>query len=539
MATTLGFKDIIDKPEFRPFALCPNAHAAGVSICGDRRNNETRHPSIFQLASAAIVNQYHTKNDGWMFLGTPALTNTFGAGACAVFCPHQGPRGSIGSGCSTTKIVTSTTWTIGANLLANRGDGIGFRVRIIGKSSGGSGKVEERTVVANSAASSGALTFYLDQALSFTPASGDTYEFLSGRVMLINTGAAGAGQFKYYDLVLNVYSGNLSITNLPTLATDSYMAMLDEQYVPYDRKPGEGFVVGSGQYDGTAFYCLTATGSASGTLTGQSSGGDASVLQNEYRNFQIRIVEDTGIPTAVGQRRLITSHTAGASPVYTLSAAWTVTPSSTCKYVIENCNFLLLVTGGTGNIYAYNPTPDAIVSNAGTSVAADSWNSSIFAARGANFNAGGSFEQSFGIEPDIGKYSRHSFIWSFRGGATVTCDLFDLAGAATGAWSLAVGTSIPSGATTITTGSCWAQDPVSNEGKYMYLMLNVTSYIFRFDMKTRTMEQFAQLRYLQSGTAAVGNRLACSAFIDGNTKVGFLHVLSHVSTMFHDILLQR
>lgn len=54
MATTLGFKDIIDKPEFRPLALALNAHAAGVSICGDRRNNEVRHPSIFQLGSAAV-----------------------------------------------------------------------------------------------------------------------------------------------------------------------------------------------------------------------------------------------------------------------------------------------------------------------------------------------------------------------------------------------------------------------------------------------------------------------------------------------------
>ena len=56
---------------------------------------------------------------------------------------------------------------------------------------------------------------------------------------------------------------------------------------------------------------------------------------NEYRNFQIRIVEDTVNPTAVGQRRNITSHTAGASPVYTVPA-WTVTPSANANFVIEN-----------------------------------------------------------------------------------------------------------------------------------------------------------------------------------------------------------
>ena len=71
----------------------------------------------------------------------------------------------------------------------------------------------------------------------------------------------------------------------------------------YDTDPGKGF-----------FDVLTATATGATSITGTVAGADAAVLLNEYRNFQIRIVEDTVTPTAVGQRRNITSHTAGASP---------------------------------------------------------------------------------------------------------------------------------------------------------------------------------------------------------------------------------
>ena len=72
------------------------------------------------------------------------------------------------------------------------------------------------------------------------------------------------------------------------------------------------------------------------------------VLANEYRNFQIRIVQDTVNPTAVGQRRNITSHTAGASPVYTVPA-WTVTPSANAIFVIENNGDRILYWGSASS----------------------------------------------------------------------------------------------------------------------------------------------------------------------------------------------
>ncbi|WP_230679166.1 hypothetical protein, partial [Streptococcus pneumoniae] len=79
--------------------------------------------------------------------------------------------------------------------------------------------------------------------------------------------------------------------------TDSAFVALDEQYVPYNHLPGEGFVRGTFAHD-TGRVSLAATATAAGTITGQSVGGDLAVLANEYRNFQIRIVQDTVTPAA-------------------------------------------------------------------------------------------------------------------------------------------------------------------------------------------------------------------------------------------------
>ncbi|MBI4797095.1 MAG: hypothetical protein HY790_14870, partial [Deltaproteobacteria bacterium] len=83
MTTTLGFKDIIDLPEWRPLANAPGNAGAGVSFAQDLRNNEDRHPFIFLLRSASLLDLYHVKNDEWMTLASPALAGTFGAGAGA------------------------------------------------------------------------------------------------------------------------------------------------------------------------------------------------------------------------------------------------------------------------------------------------------------------------------------------------------------------------------------------------------------------------------------------------------------------------
>jgi hypothetical protein len=493
------------------------------------RNTEDRIPTVFQLASNVLLNRFAPKNDGWAATASPALAGTFGAGASSVVMPSRGPRSVLGAGNTSTTLTVPTAnfpGVLGANTLANRGDGRGYKIRVVGNTGGGSGKTEEKLIVGNTLPSGGNTTVRLESALSFTPATGDAFEVLSGRVYLLGSGLGAAGQFKFYDIASNGFGANLSITNLPaTLSTDSSFVALDEGYVPILNVAGEGFLLGTG-VGGVRGFALTATGSAAATLTGQAASGDAAVLVNEYRNFQIRIVNDTAIPTAVGQRRKITSHTAGASPVYTVPA-WTVTPSATAQYVIEYANELLLWTTASTSTFTY--AQDAITGGQ----AADSWSTATYAVRPAAMAAGCTSYVPFGMALDADKNARYSHIYSFRGGAVSTLDHFDIAGSATGTWTGA----IPYGGSgpTFTTGTGIANDPT---GAYAYITQNGTQLNYRFDGKNRVLEPWAFLRFAQ-GTAVVGDRLATLVFVDGTTKVTLVHQLRGSAVEMFQTLAQR
>ena len=295
-----SFKKVIDRQMWVQVAPAPNAHAAGMGIASDLRNDISRNPFVYSLISATVLNRFNIISKAHQFVVSPALGGTFGAGAGCVFAPSMSLLGNVGVGSSTTSLVTSTTLTaIGINMLANRGGSgeYGFKIRVIGNSAGGSGKIEERWIVGNTGGTTP--TFYLDSALTFTPASGDTYEILGGKVYMLSAGVLAATIFRSFEIATNTIA-SLSNTNLPaTIATEFSGIALDEQYVPYDAKPGEGFITGDSTYDGITKKCLLATNSTVGSITGQATSGDATVIQNEFRNFQIRIVEDTAIPTAV------------------------------------------------------------------------------------------------------------------------------------------------------------------------------------------------------------------------------------------------
>jgi len=555
MATVLAFKDSIDLPEWRPLAVAPNAHAAGGSICSDLRNSEDRIPLIFQLASATVFNSYFPKNDGWQPRASPALTGTFGAGAGCVVAPSRGPRGTIAAGATTSSVTLTTALpaAVGINQLADRCDGLGFKVRIIDNGVGGSGKIAEMYVIANTGGTTPTLTLSTTPngaptSMGFTPVSGSAYEFLSGRVYLLSAGTLAAGVWKYYDVATNSFSGNLSTTNLPaTLGTDSALVALDETYVPNDHEPGEGFVVGASTYNavspaGGNLKCLVATAAAAGSITGQAAAGDASVLANEFRNFVIRIVEDTTNVTAVGQRRRITSHTAGPSAVYTITGNWTVTPSATAKFVIENNDEVLLFQATT-SVYCY--AQDTI----GTAQTGDTWSTATYGVKGGASAAGTLAFQAFGVPTtklygatatDPNRNFRWSYVFVFRGGAANTLDVLDIAGGATGAWSNAV---VYGSGPTFTTGSCGVYDPASTvsaatSGAIFYINKDATQNFFRFNAFTRQLKAWCQIRFPQ-GTALVGGRLALKSFVDGTTVVTMPTVLRASGSELFDSLAQR
>lgn len=488
MTTILNFKPIADLPKWRPLAPALTASTTGSSLISDLRNNEDRHPFIFYIQAFNQFHAYDVKKDTWIAYSSPALVSAPSRG---VFMPAQGPRGVLAAGNTTTTVVISTVLPaiVGPNQLANRGDGRGFKIRIIGNAgAGSSGKTEERIIIANTGPTT-APTITLDSALSFIPAVGDAYEILSGRVFLLgSTNTAGA--WKYYDIATNSYSGNLATANLPASFSETDLVGLDEAYVPYDRSPGDGI-----------FGRLTATSSAPATLTGQAVGGDAGVAANEHANFQIRIVEDTGTPLAVGQRRNITSHTIGPSPTYTVPA-WTTKPSATAKYVIEdNGDRILAFIVGQSNTFTY-------------SISGNAWSTATFAARGFAPSTGVTSAQAFSIEPDAAKNARHSFIYSFRSGVATTLDVFDIAA---NSWS----TSIVYGNSGMlfNGGTSGIQDPATNQGRYLYLNLNALLRFFRFDMLNRELEPLTLLRYISPLSIISGLKMGYTVFVDGNTKM--------------------
>lgn len=435
----------------------------------------------------------------------------------------------------------SGTLTIGVpaykeGLLSNRGDNEGYVIRVIGSSAGGSGKIEERRIIGNTAGPTP--TIYLDKPLSFTPQVGDAFEILSGSVLFLNTGTSSTtGIYRRYDIATSSFC-NLSTTNLiATIAsTHNQLISLDEQYVPCDRNPGEGFIVGAGTYDTGGDFtkgCLTATASAAATITGQASAGDDFVVANQFRNYQIRIVEDTAIPTAVNQRRRITSHTAGPSAVYTLASNWTVTPSSTCKFVIESdTDRVIGFMGGSTTTYNY-----FVTNLANTAATQNTWDTTSWGARSTGIGQGGVTWYPFGISPTAYKNAKNavksSTIVSLRGNSSLY-DLLDISAAATGTWTNGLaafnfGQGTYDAFTTLDY-VYFAYNPHTQDGKYAYFFLGATSTTGtsvqrswgRFDSITGVVEKIAGPK-LGVGTTTINasRQSFIGVFQDGTTKIAF------------------
>jgi len=312
---------------------------------------------------------------------------------------------------------------------------------------------------------------------------------------------------------------------------------MDEQYTPFNCEPGEGMVKGAFEYDNNLVSrkALAATAAGASSLTGQATLGDAVVAANEFRNFQIRIVQDTTTPAAVGQRRIISSHTAGPSPVYTLGTAWATQPSASAKFVIELPNQIVLRTAANTTTYTYNYT-DATQNNGTNSIAANAWSTTYFGTAPGNNAAGCFWAPSFGIEPDPARNARHSFNYFFRGGAT-TLDVLDIAGGTTGLWT---GNITYDGAVnTFGAGTTGCYAPYGQEGRFSYVNVYVASainQIYRFDAKNRVFSPYTPTDFIQSGTASQGSRMAAYAAIDGTDKYDVVLLKSHLSTISQELI---
>ena len=534
MANT--FKKVIDRQMWVQVAPTPNATALATCVCSDLRSDVSRNPFVYQLVSATVLNRFNIVSKAWNFVQSPALAGTFGAGAAMVFAPSQGLKGVLAAGATTSSVVISTAFptAVGLNMLANRGGSgeYGFKIRIIGKAAG---KVEERYIVGNTASTTPTIT--LSAPLTFTPATGDGYEILSGRVFMLSAGVMAANAWRSIEVATNTLSTGLSIVNLPaTVGTDTSLVALDEQYTPYDNIPGEGMIKGTFLADTNlvARYALAATAAGASSITGQATGGDAVVVANEYRNFQIRIVQDTVNVTAVGQRGIIASHTGGASPVYTMGTAWAVTPSSSAKYVIELPNLILGRSTATTSTYTWNYN-DTTINNGTNNIVTNAWSTAYFGAAPAANAASGMWAPSYGIQPDPSRYARHSFCYFFRG-AAVTADVLDIAGAIAGTWTSTV---TYDGGVALTVGTCGAYAPFENEGRMFYMNIftaNAANQIYRFDVKNRVLSPFTATDNIQGGTNAVGQRMATYAALDGTDTYDVVLLLSNAAVTAQELV---
>jgi hypothetical protein len=519
-----------DKPKWRACSPAITSQVAWGSLSFDERNKDT-FPYIYHLASATVLNCYSKVTDERQSVISPALTWVFGAWAFSVMRPSAWPTWTITSGSTNTKITLSTVLpaSVWVNQLANRGDWIGFRIRIIDNSSWASWKIAERRIVANTGWTAPAII--VDEEFGFIPATGSTYEFVSPRIYMLSSGLLAAWSFKYYDCLTNSLSWNLSITGLPaTLTTDTTGFVTDERYVPYNKRGGSWYLVDELiTYDSTSLAykknCLQATAIWTNSITWMVSSWDFSVLTDEYKNFcQIRIVEDTVNPTAVWQRRRITTHTAWPSAVYTLASNWTVTPSANCKFVIENNNDVMhLFTTGSTSCYTYNFT-------------ANVRDTTTIWVRGGAIWAGVRAEHASSIVPDAEKNARHSHVFTARGWNVNTIDLLNLA---TRTWENNI-TYGNKWLTTFTTGSCSAKDPATNLWRYIYIALNWTTRNQRFNMMTRTLEPNTILRQVAS-TSVAGQRLAYTSksCADWNKISSIIQILTTSYTVYQlDLLFE-
>ena len=271
MANT--FKKVIDRLMWVQVPPSPNAHAAATSMCSDLRSDISRNPFVYHLVGSATLNRYNIVTKGWSFAVAPSLAGTFGAGSASAFAPSLGLVGTIAAGATTTSVTLSTALptAVGLNMLANRGGSgeYGFKLRIIDTTAG---KTAERYITGNTAGTTP--TINVLSSFGFTPSTGSRYEIIGGRVFMLGAGTVAANIWRSFEVASNTLSTGLSTTNLPaTIATDSDIMVLDEQYTPYDCSPGDGLIKGAYNYDTglVSRYALAATASGASSLTGQAT----------------------------------------------------------------------------------------------------------------------------------------------------------------------------------------------------------------------------------------------------------------------------
>lgn len=463
----------------------PNAAgntAAGAFMVSDKSDMIPAHNIAYYVGGVSTILNYNADQDAWQQLPNSGAAGTFAAGACGEFRNLAAPGGNI-----TNTATAGTTTSFTTNLTITR-DLAGHEVRIVGGAGAGyTGKIKGNTLGANS-------VITLETASGTAFSNTTQYQIFSGSLWFFNPGTTAVG-FSVYDRATNTWTAR-SVTGLPTAwGTDGQLVSTPSR----TSNRGNGFVNG------------TATAGAASTVTLEAS---KTMLLNQWANFQIRIISGTG----AGQIRTISSNTAGASSVITVSATWTTVPDATSVYRIEgNDDHFYLLGNNAVTMYRYS-----ISGNAWTTLAPT-------AARAGAPGGGLTADWIDGVQAadwQDGSYAAHyttvlvsqngRYIYSFRGAAGNVLDVYDIA-ANTWISNVLYGQQME----TFTTGSC----SVDLDG-YIYIQKDVTGRIYRFDVAKNVLEPWV-LAPVPQGAAVAGDKMFMTTYREGASEVNYLYTLGN------------
>lgn len=471
MPLSLDLKKIYHTKRWAGMAPLPSAAASAAGACIASSRHFRQQQLYLRSNTEAYI--YNPSEDGFVFLGSPGLAGTFGAGAAAVAGAWS--TGSTVGAASLTATGGSTTTIITNQALAR--DLRGYKVHILsGPNAGAVLPISSNTVGAN------AVITVPVQASAFTAST--VYRLLTPRWYLLGAGNLAPASFRVYDFATNTFT-TLSQTGLPAaLATDGKL-IATPSIVDGDFKN---------------FASGTATGATGTTLVQTGKTWTAS----QWINSQVRITGGTG----AGQIRTITANTADTLTV----ATWTTTPDATSTYAIEgNDNFLYYIGNAAVAMYRYDIT-------------ANTWSTlAPGAARAAAPGAGmsGHWIHSVG-ESDWNNESailNGRYIYSFQGGGFAALHRYDIAG---NTWATI--TYAPNGET-FTTGTKYA---LHND--YLYIQRDATGRWFYYDFARSEMFPWSTMLYPQ-GAAVVGDTAFDVVVKDTTPETYFVYMLLNTSNI--------
>jgi hypothetical protein len=468
MPITNGNHKILDLKRWEFCAPVPVTMTAGSCIASSRHFRQQQ----FLLRSNTEAYIYNPSEDGWIFIGSPGLGGTFGAGASVV-----SGSWSTGStiGAASLTATAGTTSTITTNQTLAR-DLRGYKIHILeGPNAGAVLDIVSNTIGANSVITVGT------QASAFSAST--VYRLLTPRWYLLSAGTLAAGSFRVYDFATNSFV-SLTQTGLPaTLATDGRL-IATPSIVDNDFK---------------SFATGTATSATSTTLTQTGKTWTAS----QWINFQVRITGGTG----AGQIRTISANTADALTVST----WTITPDATSAYSIEgNDKFLYYIGNNAVTMYRYD-------------IATNVWSTlSPVSARAAAPGIGMSGHWIHSVQEsgwnNESAILNGRYIYSFQGAATMNLHRYDIAG---NTWSTV--SFAPTGET-LTTGTKYAL-----HNGIIYIQREATGRWFAFDIARSELFPWSSMLYPQ-GAAIVGDT-AFDVIYDDTTDLFYVYMVLNSSNI--------